>query len=114
MMELHMDGNTTLINSPIGNGTTMHIYGYDQAINTAPYMTNEDWDKLETFIVNEGREKGISDKDVKKILACAKSHDEQGLKKALASDAKGFLLNVLGGVASTGLIAALKELFGMA
>lgn len=113
MSEININRGNIFRNTQIGDGPVMNIYELDQSSDTAPYMTKEDWDELKTFILNEGREKGVSDKDAIDIMVCAQSQDEQGLKDALASDTKNFLLSVLGGVASTGLIAALKKLFGM-
>lgn len=88
MSEININRGNIFRNTQIGDGPVMNIYELDQSQDTAPYMTKEEWDESKNFKVNKGREKGIS-------------------------DTKNFLLSVLGGAASTGLIAALKKLFGM-
>lgn len=113
MTTINIKGENKFTNTQMGGRDIMIVSEPVQSSDTAPYMTKENWDELKTFIENNGREKGISEKDIGNITACAQSQDEQGLKKALASDAKNFLISVLGGIVSPGLIAALKTLFGM-
>ena len=107
-MAINFNGQTTIIDSQIGDKNTYHnnVY-YNEP------LTENDWKKIEKFFIQSLKEMGNNPdlhnffEDSKKY---ASSKDNRGLQNHFKKNCTEFIKNVLSNMASTGILTLLSKI----
>lgn len=108
-MNLHLNGNITVMNGQMGDVNTMTINCSDSKV----VLQEQDWNELDRFLrmrLSEVHENENSYMLVKESLNYTEKRDEMGLKGFLKRNKESFINNVISNVASSGIICLLSKL----
>ncbi|MDE7340783.1 MAG: hypothetical protein K2N80_09545 [Lachnospiraceae bacterium] len=107
-MEYNFNGQTTIINSPIGNNNTYHNNTY----YNEP-LTDDDWKNIEKIFdlsLKEMSNDSYLHSFFNESKKYASNKDKKGLKNFFEKNCTEFIKNVFYNMASTGIIALLSKI----